>query len=130
MLHLEVDEIYVNETSDEGYSPYRILLDDTNKLNAEADRLQLAKGERVLFDLSAPEGLYDDVDWYDFFVKLTETGDIISILYRYGFNGEECGEIEIDKETKKNIRTAIDDFFSLTTYESWMEYRNWYEREW
>ena len=98
---------YINETANCGYSPYRILLDDTTELNAIADKQQKAKGKLPLFDYS---GEYDGDDWYDFFL-LCDSHGVDNLVYEYGAGMEPAGEIELSEQDKTDAFKAVCDFF-------------------
>ena len=43
MNKVSIDKFYINESCDAGYSPFTILLDDTDQLNSIADDIQKEK---------------------------------------------------------------------------------------
>lgn len=114
-------KFYIDETADMGYSPYDILLDDTNELNTIADRIQKAKGKLPLFDYS---GECDTEDWYNFYLMCDEDG-VIGLYFTYGLDGSIGDDIEITEEDKVNAFKAVCDFFG--GIDGYKEYINKYE---
>lgn len=129
MLDLTYNEIFINETASNGYSPYHVLLDEINKLNVEADKIQMSKGNKVLFDYTVPTEDLDLEDWYNFYIDIDNyTGKVLSISYEYGMSGTECGIIEVTDETLTRLQGKVDNFFRDSGFEKgWKEYRDFYE---
>lgn len=112
---------HINETADDGYCPYQILLDDTNELNEIADRIQKAKGELPLFDYS---GEYEGEDWYDFYLEC-DGNKVIALRFEYGWSGTRGGYIELTDEDKIKAYEEICKFFG--SVEDYKEYIRRYE---
>lgn len=111
-------KFYIDETADMGYSPYDILLDDTNELNTIADRIQKAKGKLPLFDYS---GECDTEDWYNFYLMCDEDG-VIGLYFTYGLDSSIGDDIEITEEDKVNAFKAVCDFFGgLDEYKHYID---------
>ena len=118
-------KFYINETANMGYSPYDILLDDTNELNSIADRIQKAKGYLPLFDDSYE---YDDENWYNFYLECDSDG-VKGLWFEYGIDGAEGNRIELTEEDKANAFKAVCDFFGgLDEYKHYIDaYESRYE---
>lgn len=111
-------KFYINETANMGYSPYDILLDDTNELNTIADRIQKAKGKLPLFDYS---GEYDDEDWYNFYLECDENG-VKGLYFVYGLDTSEGDNIKITEEDKADAFKAVCNFFGgIEEYKKYIE---------
>lgn len=100
---------YINETCNRGYSPYDILLDDTDELNEIADKIQKAKGKLPLFNYEEDEE-YDGESWYNFFLTCDEDG-VSSMYFEYGDGAEYCDEIPLTEKDKKDAFDAVLKFF-------------------
>lgn len=100
---------YVNETANDGYSPYRVLLDDTKELNAIADKIQKAKGELPLFNYEDGEE-YNGESWYDFFL-ICDTDGVDRLEFEYGDGMEYCDDIPLTEQDKRDAFDAVLKFF-------------------
>ena len=110
-------KFHINETADEGYFPYDILIDDTKELNEKADEIQKAKGKLPLFD---DFGEYDADNWYNFYLECNEKG-VYGLWFEYG-SGEAGDRIEISEQDKANAFKAVCDFFGgLDGYKAYIE---------
>jgi len=89
------------------YSPYRILVEDTNEMNRIADKKQRAKGKTTYFDDSNPDN--DNEGWYNFYFDTNGT-EVIQFYYEY-MNGEYGDSIEMTKEEKRIVMKNILDYY-------------------
>lgn len=111
-------KFFIDETSDMGYSPYNILLDETQTMNELADKIQKAKGNLPLFDDS---GDYDPDDWYNFYLECDEDG-VKCMYFEYGISSEYCDEIELTEEEKQEAFEQVIKFFgSKDEYRKYIE---------
>ena len=118
MNKVSIDKFYINESCDAGYSPFTILLDDTDQLNSIADDIQKEKWELPLFDTS---GEYDPDDWYDFFLECDLDG-VHGMYFQYGNCPDYCDSIELDDESKRKAYEAVLKFFGgIDGYKEYIE---------
>lgn len=116
-------EFYIDDSAKDGYSPYNILLVDTNELNTIADAIQKEKGELPLFDYTQD---YDADDWYNFFLECNADG-VSGMYFTYGAGDEYADAIELNEEDKRKAFEAVLEFFGgLNGYKN---YINEYEGE-
>ena len=85
------------------YSPYRVLIFETNEMNAIADKKQRAKGEMTYFDDTNPDN--DDKGWYNFYFD-TNGKEVIQFYYEY-MDGSYCDSIEMTDEEKMDCGLCI-----------------------
>ena len=111
-------EFYINETSNQGYSGYNILLDPTHEMEQMADEIQKAKGKIPLFD---DTGEYDNEDWYDFYLTCDENG-VKEMYFTYGISDEYGDEIELSELDKLKAWKAVLEFFGgIKGYKKYLE---------
>lgn len=102
MIHLDKNEMKIVDDQILGYCPTRVAINDTHKLNAEADRLQAEKGELPLFDDAAYAR--GEEDWYNFYLNVDEETKDIVLEYE---TSHDYGVIDINEETKRNAYEII-----------------------
>lgn len=88
------------------FSPFRILIEDTNELNQIADARQKAHGEVTYFDYDNPDNNYDG--WYDFYIDTN--GKEVTSMYYESF-GSYIDKIELTEEDKVSLIQQIVDYY-------------------
>lgn len=118
-------KFYINETADDGYCPFRVLLDDTKELNTIADNIQKAKGKLPLFNYGDGEECDDD-SWYNFYLICNRNG-VDTLEFEYGDRMEYCDTIPLTEEDKKNAFDAVLKFFGGV--DGYKQYIDEYEKQ-
>lgn len=89
------------------YSPYRILIFETDEMNRIADEKQRAKGETTYFDVTNPDN--DDDGWYNFYFD-TNGKEVIQFYYEY-MDGSYGDSIKMTDEEKKIVMDKIIEYY-------------------
>ena len=89
------------------YSPYRILIYETDEMNRIADEKQKAKGLMTYFDDTNPDN--DPNGWYNFYFD-TNGKEVIQFYYEYE-NGDYGDSIEMSEEDKAVMIDKILEYY-------------------
>lgn len=104
---IDYSKVQIAEDQIDYYSPYRILIYETDEMNRVADKKQRAKGETTYFDDTNLEN--DDEGWYNFYFD-TNGKEIIQFYYEY-MNGDYGDSIEMTDEEKKIVMDKIIEYY-------------------
>ena len=107
MYKLDIDSISIAEDQIDCYSPFRILIIETDEMNQMADRRQRAKGEKTFFDDSNPDNDYNG--WYNFYFR-TDGEEVMDFFYEDDC-GNYIGDIEISEEDKQLAMQKIIEYY-------------------
>lgn len=100
---IDYNKVQIAEDQVVYYSPYRILIFETDEMNKVADEKQRAKGATTYFDDTNPDN--DDEGWYNFYFD-TNGKEVIQFYYEY-MDGSYGDSIEMTDKEKRIVMDKI-----------------------